>query len=175
VLPPDGKKINFGSVGADGSEAIYEVSADGVGLHEVARGGQGELPPHVCCAKWTQDGQYLIFQAQPTGGRWDLWALSEYRQAFYNGTRRPFRLTNGPLLYDKVAPGRVGKSIFTVGSQRRSELVRYDAMLRQFVPFLDGISAVSVTFSQDGDWVAYVSYPDLTLWRSRTDGVRMSA
>jgi DNA-binding winged helix-turn-helix (wHTH) protein/Tol biopolymer transport system component len=167
---PDGKKINFGTVGADGSEEIYEVGADGAGLHEVVRGGQGGLPSHVCCAKWTADGQYLIFQAQATAGRWDLWALPEYRGPFDYGTRRPFRLTNGPLSYDRLAPSRDGRSIFTVGSQRRSELVRYDAGLRQFVPFLDGISAVSVTFSQDGEWVAYVSYPDLTLWRSHTDG-----
>ena len=28
----------------------------------------------------------------------------------------------------------------------------------------------NVTFSRNGDWVAYVSYPDRTLWRSRSDG-----
>jgi hypothetical protein len=27
-----------------------------------------------------------------------------------------------------------------------------------------------VTFSRDGKWVAYASYPDHTLWRSRSDG-----
>lgn len=167
---PDGRKINFGSVGGDGSEAIYEVGADGAGLHEVVRGGQGELPPHVCCAKWTSDGQYLVFQSQPTGGRWDLWVLPEHRGAFNYQTRKPFRLTNGPLSYDRIAPGREGKTIFAVGSQRRSELVRYDAGLRQFVPYLGGISALSPTFSQDGEWVAYLSYPDLTLWRSHADG-----
>jgi Tol biopolymer transport system component len=41
---------------------------------------------------------------------------------------------------------------------------------KQFVPFLGGISATDPTFSGDGKWVAYLSYPDQTLWRSRSDG-----
>ena len=39
-----------------------------------------------------------------------------------------------------------------------------------FSPFLSGISADSVTYSRDGQWVAYVSYPDGTLWKSKLDG-----
>jgi Tol biopolymer transport system component len=41
---------------------------------------------------------------------------------------------------------------------------------KQFVPFLSGISAFNPTFSRDGNWVAYTSYPDHALWRSRPDG-----
>jgi tricorn protease-like protein len=40
----------------------------------------------------------------------------------------------------------------------------------QFVQFLAGISAFDPNFSRDGQWVAYTSYPDHTLWRSRSDG-----
>jgi DNA-binding beta-propeller fold protein YncE len=40
----------------------------------------------------------------------------------------------------------------------------------QFVPILSGISATDVTYSKDGKWVAYATYPDHTLWRSRSDG-----
>jgi dipeptidyl aminopeptidase/acylaminoacyl peptidase len=32
------------------------------------------------------------------------------------------------------------------------------------------MNAISVTFSRDGQWVAYVSLPDGSLWRSRADG-----
>jgi dipeptidyl aminopeptidase/acylaminoacyl peptidase len=35
---------------------------------------------------------------------------------------------------------------------------------------LSGMSAGEVDFSRDGKWIAYVSYPDRTLWRSRADG-----
>lgn len=167
---PDGTKVNFTSVGADGSEDIFEVGSDGTDLRELVHGGQGELPQHVCCAKWTANGKFLVFQAQAIGGRWDLWTLPEPRRTFHFGDRKPIRLTNGPLSYDRVAPSRDGRKIFAIGSQRRSDLVRYDAQLRQFVPYLSGVSALAPSFSQDGKWVAYVSYPDFTLWRSRTDG-----
>ena len=33
-----------------------------------------------------------------------------------------------------------------------------------------GISVLDPTFSRDGKWMAYRSYPDYTLWRSRADG-----
>jgi dipeptidyl aminopeptidase/acylaminoacyl peptidase len=65
---------------------------------------------------------------------------------------------------------RDGKQIFAVGAKERGELVRFDAKANAFVPFLSGISAFNPTFSRDGNWVAYASYPDHTLWRSRPDG-----
>lgn len=67
-------------------------------------------------------------------------------------------------------PSTDGKRLFVVGQQRRGELVRYDANSRQFVPYLSGISADRLDFSRDGEWVAYVAYPEGTLWRSRVDG-----
>jgi serine/threonine protein kinase len=63
-----------------------------------------------------------------------------------------------------------GKKLFTQGLQDRGELIRYDAQHRAFVPFLSGIWATDLRFSRDGQWVAYVSYPEGTLWRSRVDG-----
>jgi eukaryotic-like serine/threonine-protein kinase len=38
------------------------------------------------------------------------------------------------------------------------------------VPFLSGSSAGDLAFSTDGKWIAYVSYPERILWRSRADG-----
>ena len=60
--------------------------------------------------------------------------------------------------------------MFVVGTQPRAELVRYDARSKLFVPFLGGISAGDLEFSRDGQWVAYITYPDGVLWRSRVDG-----
>jgi Tol biopolymer transport system component len=42
--------------------------------------------------------------------------------------------------------------------------------MRQFLPFFPGLSAIEPEFSADGKWMAYISFPDLTLWRSRIDG-----
>ena len=57
-----------------------------------------------------------------------------------------------------------------VGALARGEMVRYDAKSAEFVPFLSGISAQDPSFSNDGQWVAYVSYPEGTLWKSKLDG-----
>ena len=63
-----------------------------------------------------------------------------------------------------------GKRLFVIGEQRRGELVRFESKSGQFVPYLGGISAQDVDVSKDGQWVAYVSYPEGVLWRSRVDG-----
>ncbi len=60
--------------------------------------------------------------------------------------------------------------MFVQGRQRRVELVRYDSTAKQFVPFLEGISASDLAFSRNGGWVTYSTIPDATLWRSRVDG-----
>ena len=67
-------------------------------------------------------------------------------------------------------PSKDGTKLYVVGTSIRGELQRYDAKSKQFPPFLGGISAEFVDFSSDGQWVAYVSYPEGTLWRSKVDG-----
>jgi hypothetical protein len=62
--------------------------------------------------------------------------------------------------------------IYAVGEQPRAELVRYDAKSGQFLPYLDGASITDVSFSPDGHWLAYVTYPDGILWRSRVNGTQ---
>jgi Tol biopolymer transport system component len=82
----------------------------------------------------------------------------------------PVQLTNGPLSYRTPVPSRDGKQIFAVGTKARGELVRYDMNSKQFLPLLPGVAAFAPTFSNNGEWVAYTSYPDHVLWRSRSDG-----
>jgi Tol biopolymer transport system component len=69
-----------------------------------------------------------------------------------------------------MAPSPDGRKLYVDGFDNRGELIRYDAASRQFVPYLSGISAGELDFSRDGKWVTYVSYPDGSLWRCRTDG-----
>ena len=66
--------------------------------------------------------------------------------------------------------GKDGRKLFVVGATWRGELSRYDGRSGQFVPYLGGISAEYVSFSKDRQWVAWVAYPEGTLWRSRVDG-----
>lgn len=82
----------------------------------------------------------------------------------------PMRLTSSPMPLSNPVPSTGGKKIFAFGRTVRGELVHYDAKSGKLMPFLQGISAEYVNFSRDGQWVAYVSYPDGCLWRSKIDG-----
>jgi len=129
-----------------------------------------DLPETIgeVAGNWTRDGKYFLFQTEHKG-RWDLWALPENTGVFHHSAS-PLQLTNGPLSYESPVGSREGKQIFAVGSKKRGELIRYDSKSRQFVPYLTGISAVESRVSPDGKWIIYVSYPDRSLWRSRSDG-----
>ncbi len=85
-------------------------------------------------------------------------------------SHEPVQLTSGPAGAGRPLVSADGKKLFVLTNQRRGELVRYDMKSRAFVPYLSGISAAFLDFSKDGQWVAYVAYPQGTLWRSRLDG-----
>src|SRR5208337_71593 len=71
--------------------------------------------------------------------------------------------------YDPL-PSKDGKHLFAYGVVRRGEVVRYDDRSQEFLPFLSGVSAEFVSFSKDGQRMAYVTFPDGALWRSNADG-----
>ena len=159
-VAPGGKQIAFTLFGDDDVSVVVS-KLDGSTTRRI---------PASCCARWTPDGKYLVF-SNVNVARKDLWAVSA-KSGFFRRSEQPVRLTNGPLSYggSGVVLSRDGNRIFSIGKSLRGELVRYDMRSKQFVPFLSGISASSPTFSKDGKWVAYLSYPDRTLWRSRVDG-----
>jgi len=74
------------------------------------------------------------------------------------------------MSFSEPLPSKDGKKLFVLGALARGELTRYDPKSAQFIPFLSGISADSVNFSKDGQWVTYVSFPEGILWRSKLDG-----
>src|SRR5438045_9661732 len=89
---------------------------------------------------------------------------------FGKADSQPVRLTTGPMTFSSPLPSKDGKKLFVVGALARGELARYDTKSAEFVPFLSGISADSLSFSKDGQWVAYGSFPEGTFWRSKSDG-----
>jgi len=117
---------------------------------------------------WTPDGKYFFFNTHdPAKDRdEDVWVLPE------SGVRKHsvVQLTRGPLAFGYPFFSPEGNRLFVLGTQSRAELARYDSGEKQFLPYMNGISASEAEISRDGNWVAYVSYPDLTLWRSRLDG-----
>jgi eukaryotic-like serine/threonine-protein kinase len=167
---PDGALVRFTAADSDRSSltsVLMEVRADGSGMHPLLPGWNN--PPQECCGSWTPDGKYFVFLSTRNLTS-NVWILSEKSGLWRKISREPLQLTTGPLQFDDVIPSKDGKKLFVIGVQPRAELVRFDAKSRNFVPYLGGISAGDIDFSRDGKWVAYVLYPEGTLWRSRLDG-----
>jgi DNA-binding winged helix-turn-helix (wHTH) protein/Tol biopolymer transport system component len=143
------------------SVTIMEAPADGARLRKMFEGLRGE---------WTSDGRFFIFEKM-IDGRIDLWVLPEAKRLpWQKRNDNPIQLTTGPLSFADPLPSKDGKTIFAVGVSQRAEVIRYDLRSSRFVPYLSGISAEGLAFSRDGQWVAYTSYPDGMLWRSKVDG-----
>lgn len=149
------------TAGTLGLQLAWEVSVGGTNLHRLLAGWHD--PPDECCGKWTTDGRYFIFQSNH-----QIWALRQ-KGSFIQSEPKPIPLTSSPLSLSSPLPSRDGKKLFVIGQTYRGELMRYDSKSGQFSPFLEGTSAEYVAFSKDGQWVAYVSYPEGTLWRSKLD------
>jgi Tol biopolymer transport system component len=169
AFSPDGSRIRFSVQDqVNTSEAsLWEVRTDGSNLHQVLTGWH--TPPSECCGRWTNDGRYYVFESGAGQGH-NIYALRDSTSFFRKVSTTPTQLTTGPILYSTVLPDISGRKLFVQGTQRRGELVRYDAPRKQFIPFLRGISATDAAFSRDGKWTAYSTIPDGTLWRSRVDG-----
>ena len=160
----DGTLIRFRVGGFSNTQgSLWQVSVDGTNLHPLLPGWR--TPPAECCGNWTTDGKYFVFVS---GG--NVWALAEKEKWFGKSGALPVQLTSGPMSFFSPLPSKDGKKLFVVGALARGELTRYDTKSAEFLPFLSGISADSVSFSKDGQWVAYVSFPEGTLWKSKSDG-----
>jgi Tol biopolymer transport system component/DNA-binding winged helix-turn-helix (wHTH) protein len=167
---PDGKTIRF-----DRNNRIYEVSPDGTGPHPFLPGWRPTS--WQCCGRWTPDGRFFLFlvwenplKAYPLVPPFQIWTLDERRGIFRRAPAEPFQLTAGPTRWARPVPAKDGKKIFARGVNLNGELVRLDQQSHQLQPYLGGISAEGVTFSPDGNLVAYVTYPEGILWRANRDG-----
>jgi serine/threonine protein kinase/Tol biopolymer transport system component len=161
---PNSRSLRFdasGTTGTSDRQLAWEVAADGSGLHRLLQNWHNA--PDECCGKWTSDGEYFVFQS---GGQ--IWGLPQKR--FLRADPNPIALTSSPMTLSSPLPSKDGKKLFVVGRTYRGQLMRYDAKARQFAPYLGGLSSEYLAFSKDGQWMAYVSYPEGALWRSKLDG-----
>lgn len=179
---PDGQHLRFTVFDVPTAvTSLWEVSREGTDLHPLLPGwnggaqadaGPGDDPISLGCGSWTPDGRYFVFQVT-TGGRSDIWSMPgklSLLARLFPSLAAPVRLTSGQLSSSAPIFSPDGRRLFVIGQQLRGELERYDQRTGEFLPWLGGISASFVDFSRDGQWVAYVDYPECTLWRSRVDG-----
>ena len=172
---PDGGRLRVSVTDPkDQRRSLWEVGASGADPHPVLPGFDGS----ACCGRWSPDGRHYVYSARPPAqsgvaslapSGWDLWVLTERRGWLSGGSSEPVRLTQGPLSYGVPVWSRDGQRIFAEGSRQSGELVRCKLGSGECATHLGGIDAEGVSFSRDGQWVAWVT-PDGGLWRSRADG-----
>ena len=167
---PDGSTIRF-----DRNNKIYEIKPDGSGFHQFLaawRPGSAQ-----CCGQWTPNGDFFLFlQFDPSRSTeagmqpaTQIWALDE-RRGLFRRAAEPVQLTSGPTRWGRPIPGKDGKNIFAMGASQNGELVRVDAKSHELLPYLGGKSVEGVSFSSDGRFMAYVTFPEGILWRANRDG-----
>jgi Tol biopolymer transport system component/DNA-binding winged helix-turn-helix (wHTH) protein len=164
AISPDGRKFRFDlNDRRTQTSTLWEIDRTGSNLRRVLSTDDATLLDSS--GKWTRDGRYYVFQIYRNGAN-NIWVLPEKSWPW---PRKPVQLTNGPLTFSQPLPSADGKKIFAIGAHPEAEFVRFD-LQRGLVPYLVDTSATDLAFSPDGQWIAYVSIPDETLWRSRIDG-----
>ena len=168
---PDGRLLRFTLLNTlDHITSLWEMSADGKKIHPLLPGWSH--PESECCGSWTRDGRYFVFQSAHNGSN-NIWALDEGGLLGGLLPVKPFQVTNGPLSYQSPVTSRTAHGFFSLGLNTRSELLQYDSALKLFLPTNSPLnSAQFVRFSQNGEWVAWISQRGSTLWRSRSDGTQ---
>jgi serine/threonine protein kinase len=159
---PDGSTIRFTR-----DYKLWEVSANGSNPHQLLPNWRPSSAQ--CCGNWSSDGSFYFFTA---GDEKQIWALDERPRFLGKTPAEPIQLTSSPIHWSKPIPSKDGKNIFSRGFEFHGVLSRYDPKTKKTEPFLGGIPAEFMSFSKDGQFVAYVSFPEGTLFRAKRDGTR---
>ena len=164
---PNGRVLRFTVWNRDHrSGSIWEVGADGKGLHRLLEGWNN--PPDECCGTWTSDGKYFLFQSG-RAEKANIWAVREKSSVFARN-RQPVQLTVGPGGFLAPLTDQSEGRAFVLASNPQWGFARFDLKSREFLPILEDVQGAEVSYSKDGEWIAYITFPDRTLWRSRADG-----
>jgi Tol biopolymer transport system component/DNA-binding winged helix-turn-helix (wHTH) protein len=159
---PDGKVLRFTIIDPIGhTMSLWELPAGSQTPRPLLKGWSS--PASECCGSWTSDGKSFVFQSGHDGND-DLWRL---RGSDVSGVSK---LTNGPLRFEAPITERNGSRIFFLGLDTQSELLRFSADRKEFVPENNFLSQANrLDFSNDRQWVAWTDAPG-RLWRARVDG-----
>jgi Tol biopolymer transport system component/DNA-binding winged helix-turn-helix (wHTH) protein len=166
---PDGSAIRFTITGDLGAKSIWEMTADGYGLHEILN--RAVPPPSRSGGNWTADGKYFLFSGCEEDNC-NLWGIRNAWSWFRRSHHDPFPLTSGPDSLHVAIPAQIGSRIFAFSSRSHRELQSFatsEGTLHASTVPLDTY-AVEAAISPDDQMVVYSHAPDGSLWCSRIDG-----
>lgn len=169
-VSPDGKRMRFSVSEQLGGPAntLWEAATDGSGAHRLLPGWQEQ--PTQNAGGWSPDGRFYVFGCWTQQGE-DLWIMADHPEWLSHRRSVPVQLTRGPKSFGgPIAFSADGRTLFVEGWEQHMELMRFDPAKHLTAPYLSRLSATEASFSRDGQWVTYVTLPDSSLWRSRTDG-----
>jgi Tol biopolymer transport system component len=171
---PDGKRIRLMTESKVSwhSGRLWEVELDRPLARRVLPSWTRAPQDWESVGRWTPDGNFFVFAAVHDGIP-GLFAIRERRPFYAGGSAAPIRLTTNTEGVSDPTPSADGKKLFAIiQSSLRGELIRLEAKSGQSViwPAMPGLSAGHVAFSPDGHEAAYVSYPEMNLWKMKADG-----
>jgi eukaryotic-like serine/threonine-protein kinase len=159
--PPSGRLIAFWAIN-DGTARLWRVDRDGTELRPLLP----EFPGEQLSLTWSPDGKRLYFTSVG-----DIYRLRNRRMLGWMRTPKPERLTAGPLRFRYAFEDpRNSHALYSSAVLFRAEAMKLDTRTGHFAPYLGGLSGDCFDFSPDGQWIAYVSFPDRELWKCRRDG-----
>lgn len=162
---PDGTRIRF-SVVRENESTLWEVNANGRGPHQLM---ESAVSPVVRDGVWNPAGSLFFFTAH-TGGADNIWAIRERSLGSFRDDSKPVALTNGPGDWRWPVVAADSKQIFAIHSVSEPQLTSLDAATNEWRPFWHGAPIYEMSYSADGQSVAFIQYPDHTLWKAKADG-----
>jgi Tol biopolymer transport system component/DNA-binding winged helix-turn-helix (wHTH) protein len=165
---PDGGSIRFTlDLGEFGTQSIWEMTADGNGLHSML--SATTRPSRQSAGNWTADGKYFLFSGCE-GNDCNLWGIRNAWNWFRRSHHEPFPLTSGPDSLHVTIPAQMGSRIFAFSYRSHRELGKIEPQSQHMSTLSLDTSIAQASFSPDDDMVVYSNRPDDSLWLSRANG-----
>lgn len=165
---PDGETIRFSmDRREDSSQAVWEMAADGSGLHPIL--ASGRTPTSQSAGQWTADGRYFLFSGCETYDC-NLWGIREAWNWFRRSHHDPVQLTHGPDSLHVAIPAQAGSRVFAFSFRSHRELQKIEPQSHRAESLILNANAEEAGISPDGHLALYTDRPDGSLWRSSIDG-----
>jgi Tol biopolymer transport system component/DNA-binding winged helix-turn-helix (wHTH) protein len=165
---PGGEQITFQSVDRKtGRSVLWLGDRHGGDIRPVP--GSKDIGEDQVRGIWSRDSRYYFF-AGGSVTKHDLWAVPSSERFRKSHSAKALRLTHGPGNWDWPTPGKNAHEIYAIGESMQGKLVSLSSARSVWRPYLGGMPAYEADFSKGGQWMAYIRYPDHTLWRCNLNG-----